>query len=178
MSALHQTFARDHFGDESQTQGFRCFDKATGKEQIAGLLVADLARQKNGNDGGQEPDLHFGVTEFRFGNRQGEIAQSGDATAARAELRYSVQRPLRGASLVLVELVTGLQNQIRVQFSAIGHPVVGDRKYHPAEAAEHRIARVALHASHLEFTHPRTGRAIIIDSRPPADFQSLLRTLA
>ena len=102
----------------------------------------------------------------------------GDATAARAELRYTVQRPLRGASLVLVELVTGLQNQIRVQFSAIGHPVVGDRKYHPAEAAEHRIARVALHASHLEFTHPRTGRAIIIDSRPPADFQSLLRALA
>lgn len=101
-----------------------------------------------------------------------------DPTAARAELRYSVERPLRGASLVRVELVTGLQNQIRVQFSAIGHPVIGDRKYHAAEASESRIARVALHASHLEFLHPRTGRNIVIDSRPPADFQSLVRTLA
>src|SRR5690348_3078571 len=52
-----------------------------------------------------------------------------DAQAARAELRYAVERPLRAAALVRVTLITGFQNQIRVQFSAIGHPVVGDRKY-------------------------------------------------
>jgi 23S rRNA pseudouridine1911/1915/1917 synthase len=105
------------------------------------------------------------------------LRPEGDSTAARAELRYAVQKPLRGASLVLVELVTGLQNQIRVQFSAIGHPVIGDRKYHAAEANERRIARVALHASHLEFGHPRTGATIAIDSRPPGDFVSLVRGL-
>jgi 23S rRNA pseudouridine1911/1915/1917 synthase len=65
-------------------------------------------------------------------------ATETDAKAARAELRYSVERPLRAASLVRVTLLTGLQNQIRVQFSAIDHPVIGDRKYHPAEAAERR----------------------------------------
>jgi 23S rRNA pseudouridine1911/1915/1917 synthase len=48
------------------------------------------------------------------------------------------------ASLVGVELVTGLQNQIRAQFSAMGHPVIGDRKYHRAESSEQLIARVAL----------------------------------
>lgn len=77
------------------------------------------------------------------------LTTEGHAKGARAELRYSVERPLLGASLVRVALVTGLQNQIRVQFSAIGHPVIGDRKYHPAEASERRIARVALHATHL-----------------------------
>ena len=81
-----------------------------------------------------------------------------DKEATRAELRYQVERPLRDASMVRVELVTGLQNQIRVQFSAIGHPVIGDRKYHPAESAERRIARVALHATHLEFIHPRSQK--------------------
>ncbi len=101
-----------------------------------------------------------------------------DAKAARAELRYSVERPLLTASLVRVTLLTGLQNQIRVQFSAIDHPVIGDRKYHPAEAAERRIARVALHASHLEFIHPRSGNSVSLDCDPPSDFQALLQALS
>jgi 23S rRNA pseudouridine1911/1915/1917 synthase len=101
-----------------------------------------------------------------------------DREATRAELHYSVDRPLRGATLVRATLITGLQNQIRVQFSAIGHPVIGDRKYHEEEAAERRIARVALHAAHLEFTHPRTKKKITIDCEPPADFQSLVQALS
>jgi 23S rRNA pseudouridine1911/1915/1917 synthase len=98
--------------------------------------------------------------------------------AARAELRYFIERRLRAALLVRVTLVTGLQNQIRVQFSAVGHPVIGDRKYHPAEALERRIDRVALHAGHLQFTHPRSGDKISVDCELPPDFQSLLRALS
>jgi 23S rRNA pseudouridine1911/1915/1917 synthase len=101
-----------------------------------------------------------------------------DAEAARAELRYSVERPLAGATLVRVGLVTGLQNQIRAQFSAIGHPVIGDRKYHPAESSEGRIARVALHAVHLEFVHPRSRETISIDCPPPRDFEQLIAVLS
>ena len=86
--------------------------------------------------------------------------------------------PSSGASLVRVTLVTGLQNQIRVQFSAIGHPVIGDRKYHPAEASERRIARVALHAAHLQFIHPRSGDSVSVDCELPPDFQSLLQALS
>src|SRR5438477_4750222 len=52
------------------------------------------------------------------------LTRESDSQAARAELRYSVERSLRGASLLRVTLVTGLQNQIRVQFSAIGHPII------------------------------------------------------
>jgi 23S rRNA pseudouridine1911/1915/1917 synthase len=105
-------------------------------------------------------------------------SSASDANAARAELRYSIERPLRGATLVRATLVTGLQNQIRVQFSAIGHPVIGDRKYHEEEAEERRIARVALHAAHLEFTHPRTRKKIAVDCEPPSDFQSLVQALS
>ncbi len=106
-----------------------------------------------------------------------KLTRPRDPKATRAELRYSVERLLRGASLVRVSLVTGLQNQIRVQLSALGHPVIGDRKYHPEEASERRITRVALHAAHLEFAHPRTGQNISIDCESPADFQSLLQAL-
>jgi RluA family pseudouridine synthase len=101
-----------------------------------------------------------------------------DADTARAELRYTVERLLPAATLVRVALATGLQNQIRAQFSAIGHPVVGDRKYHPEEAAERLIARVALHAAHIRFEHPRSRKSISIDCAPPPDFERLVQALS
>jgi len=112
--------------------------------------------------------------------RQGmhqRLATERDPEATRAELRYWVERRLAGATLVRAALVTGLQNQIRVQFAGIGHVVIGDRKYDPKEESERRIDRVALHASHLEFLHPRTGKKIAVDCEPPPDFQSLVRAL-
>ncbi len=118
------------------------------------------------------------VHYFRREGMYQKLTPANGAQAARAELRYVVERRLRSASLVRVVLVTGLQNQIRVQFSAIGHPVIGDRKYHPAEALERRIARVALHAGHLQFAHPRSGDSISVDCELPPDMQSLLQSLS
>jgi 23S rRNA pseudouridine1911/1915/1917 synthase len=120
-------------------------------------------------------------TLVHYFRRQGMFQQlrtARDPEAARAELRYSVERVFADATLLRVELMTGLQNQIRAQFSAIGHPLIGDRKYHRKEAEEQLIDRVALHAAHLEFVHPRTGETITIDCPPPQDFQQLVRQLS
>jgi 23S rRNA pseudouridine1911/1915/1917 synthase len=122
-----------------------------------------------------------GGTLVHYFRREGmyqRLRTAKDPQAARAELRYSVERQFANASLVRVELVTGLQNQIRAQFSAMGHPVVGDRKYHRAESSEQLIARVALHAAHLQFVHPRSGKSISIDCKLPHDFQHLVRELS
>jgi 23S rRNA pseudouridine1911/1915/1917 synthase len=118
--------------------------------------------------------LHYLKREGMFQ----KLRKETDAGVARAELRYSVERTLPGASLVRISLVTGLQNQIRAQFAAIRHPVVGDRKYRPEEASEPGIDRVALHAAHLRFLHPRSGETISIDCPPPADFRNLVESLA
>jgi 23S rRNA pseudouridine1911/1915/1917 synthase len=117
------------------------------------------------------------VHHFRQEGMFQRVTTASDPKAARAELRYSVEHHLKGATLVRVSLVTGLQNQIRVQFSAMGHPVLGDSKYNPAEKLERRITRVALHAAHLEFIHPRSGDKICVDCEPPPDFHALLKTL-
>lgn len=118
------------------------------------------------------------VQYFKRDGQFQKLSNERDSKAARAELRYKLERSLKESSLVRVELETGLQNQIRVQFSAIGHPVMGDRKYHPAEADERRIARVALHAARLQFLHPRSGEKISIDCPLPPDFQALLKALS
>jgi 23S rRNA pseudouridine1911/1915/1917 synthase len=127
---------------------------------------------------------HLGVKEatlVHYFRREGmfqRLTTESGSQAARAELRYFIENRLRAASLVRVTLVTGLQNQIRVQFSAIGHPVIGDRKSHEVEALERRIARVALHAGHLQFIHPRSGDSVSVDCELPPDFQSLLQALS
>jgi len=113
--------------------------------------------------------------------RQGifqKISRESDPQAARAELSYAVEQPLRHATLVRVTLVTGLQNQIRVQFAAAGHAVIGDRKYLPEEASETRIARVALHAAVLAFIHPASGERVRIEAPLPADMRSLVASLS
>ena len=99
------------------------------------------------------------VHYFRREGMYQQLRTARDPEAARAELRYSVERAFADATLVRVELVTGLQNQIRAQFFAMGHPLIGDRKYHRKEAEEPLIDRVALHAAYLEFVHPRTGES-------------------
>ena len=118
------------------------------------------------------------VHYFRREGMFQQLRTARDPEAVRAELHYSVERDLFDASLVRVELITGLQNQIRAQFSAMGHPIIGDRKYHRAEASEQRIARVALHATYLQFVHPRSGESVAIDCGPPADFQNLVQELS
>jgi 23S rRNA pseudouridine1911/1915/1917 synthase len=126
------------------------------------------------------PELREGtlVHYLRKAGMFQKLSRANDRGAARAELKYVVERSLRGASLVRVVLVTGLQNQIRAQFSSVGHPVIGDRKYNPAETQEQRIDRVALHASHLRFDHPRSGKSISLDCEPPRDFRSLVQALS
>lgn len=118
------------------------------------------------------------VHYFRKEGMHQKLSAERDRKAARAELGYSVERSLRAASLVRISLVTGLQNQIRVQLAAHGHNVIGDRKYSPAEAAERRIARVALHAARLEFAHPRSGETVRLECDPPSDFRSLVQALS
>ncbi len=117
------------------------------------------------------------VHHFRRQGMHQQLRTERDKHATRAELHYSVEKVFGDATLVRVELVTGLQNQIRAQFAAFGHPLIGDRKYRPEEADEKRIQRVALHAEHLQFTHPRTGETVSLHSKSPADFEHLLRML-
>ena len=124
------------------------------------------------------PEAGTLVHYFRREGFHQQLSTAGGRDAARAELHYSVERAFKGTSLVRVELVTGLQNQIRAQFAAIGNPVIGDRKYQPEEAEEKLIDRVALHAAYLEFQHPRSGQPVVIDCEPPGDFQKLVKALS
>jgi 23S rRNA pseudouridine1911/1915/1917 synthase len=90
---------------------------------------------------------------------------------------YEVIEYYRGVSLVKVELETGRTHQIRVHFSALRHPLVGDLTYgaDPTLAARLEISRPWLHALELRFRHPITNELLDLKAPYPAD---LVRALA
>lgn len=95
-----------------------------------------------------------------------------------------------GATLMECRLATGRTHQIRVHFSANGHPLLGDPLYlrripaasrqlpAAARAAALDFPRQALHAARLGFTHPCTGVELSFETPMPEDMQALLEALA
>lgn len=83
------------------------------------------------------------------------------------------------ATLARINLETGRTHQIRVHFSSIGHPLVGDTMYgaNPKLSAELGLERQWLHAMQLEFRHPRTHLNTVVTSRYPADLEHALEVL-
>ena len=65
--------------------------------------------------------------------------------------------PANGTSRIEREPVTGRTHQVRVHMAALGHPILGDALDAPAEV-QAMAARLLLHASHLAFAHPTTGK--------------------
>ena len=99
------------------------------------------------------------------------------ATGKESITHYEVIEFYRGVSMVKVELETGRTHQIRVHFSALHHPLVGDTTYgaDPVLAKSLQMARPWLHAAQLRFAHPVTGQALDFQAPYPAD---LTRSLA
>ena len=97
--------------------------------------------------------------------------------------RYRVLRRFPHFTLLEAEPRTGRTHQIRVHFSSLGHPVVGDTLYGApgklkiAGREEKTLARNFLHASAIEFRHPRTGALVSLRAPLPAELESFLGTL-
>ena len=92
---------------------------------------------------------------------------------------YEVLEAFRAASLVDVQLETGRTHQIRVHFSALRHPCVGDMTYgaDPTLAARLGVERQWLHAVRLGFAHPDDGRWVEFASDYPPDLAGALAVL-
>ena len=86
-------------------------------------------------------------------------------------------------ALVKADLHTGRTHQIRVHFSALGCPVVGDTIY--GAPREERIGRQALpalgrnflHAARITFAHPRTGERLEFRAPLAAELVDYLRAM-
>lgn len=91
-----------------------------------------------------------------------------------AKTEYWVKGHAHETSLVAVKLHTGRTHQIRVHFSANGHPLLGDKLY---GGSQELIARQALHAQKLDFIDPFTAKKMTFEAPLPPDMQTLIEHL-
>lgn len=95
---------------------------------------------------------------------------------------WEVIKKFKNYTLVKIKIITGRTHQIRVHFSSIGHPVMGDKLYGQKtyfELGKKRIPikRQMLHAMKIEFPHPITGNHMIFESPIPEDMNFIINIL-
>jgi 23S rRNA pseudouridine1911/1915/1917 synthase len=92
---------------------------------------------------------------------------------------YDTIEAFAGASLLEIHLETGRTHQIRVHFTSLHHPCVGDLTYgaDPTLAARLGLQRQWLHARELAFEHPTRGDQVRFTSEYPADLARSLEVL-
>lgn len=102
-----------------------------------------------------------------------------DQRSVEAKSHYQVLEKFAESVLLEVQLVTGKQNQIRVQAALHGHQLIGEKQYADINPPTKKISfpRQALHAANLRIAHPNTNRAIAFAAPLPAELAELLRKL-
>lgn len=91
-----------------------------------------------------------------------------------ATTRYRVLQARKKFSVVEVVPVTGRTNQIRIHFSEIRNPLLGERIYAFGKDFDIKFRRVALHASETTFRHPVSKQWIEVKSELPEDMKTFL----
>lgn len=116
-----------------------------------------------------------GVIEQPIGRKPGSIVEwmvRPDGKWAATE--YRVLASSDEASLLLIHLRSGRTHQIRVHFSSLGHPLLGDDLY---GGSLDLMKRQALHAWSVAFRHPRKGACLRLYAPMPTDMTEVILKL-
>ncbi len=151
---------------DQPVRGLLVFAKTKRAAADLGAQVTDgrmektyLAMVRLPEDKPDEARLEDYLARDRGGSR---IAAPGEAEAKRAVLSYRVLERTGDTGLLMVRLETGRRHQIRVQLSAAGMPILGDRRY--GSGGDYPFP--ALCSARLCFDHPCTRRRMAFEKLP------------
>ena len=176
-SGGHQSDTLEHVFSERTFRAVCRLDKDTSglvvlaKHQLAAALLHEKVDKE-----------YIAVVEGTLEEKEGAIElpimreaafepkQIVDEDGLPSRTLYHVIWEGEGRTAVSCKLPTGRMHQIRVHFSAIGHPLIGDEMY--GEKSE-EISRQALHCAKVKFVHPITKIECEFTSKLPSDIRSL-----
>jgi len=115
------------------------------------------------------------IREVRKNGRKRAVLDGGRG-AKPASTKYSVLVKSSRFSLLKCQPKTGRLHQIRIHMAHRGCPIVGDREYGLRSPIDRRMGddAICLHAAHLEFRHPVTGRRTSASSPIPQTMLSAI----
>lgn len=166
--------AKNDFAHAKLAEGFRLrIIQKVYITLVQGLLNEDQGRIELAI--GRDPNRRTRMTAKR-------AALLRNAREARTDWRVLTR--IDSTTLLEVQLHTGRTHQIRVHFSALRHPVVGDTLYgasgqlHIGHTTLPSLGRNFLHAARITFAQPRTGIPIHLQAPLPHELHGYLRILA
>lgn len=116
-----------------------------------------------------------GILDFPIARKEGSIIERRVSSDGKPSItRYSVIKEFKNQNLSLVKCIleTGRTHQIRVHFSHIGHPLIGDTLYGLPSAL---ISRQALHSYKVSFIHPITKKELTLISPLAEDIIGIVK---
>lgn len=125
-------------------------------------IVSGVIKKKDGT-----------ISSYLAENKVYKVYSTNDHEKGKLAItHYKTVKAINNYSLLEVQLDTGRKNQIRVQLSDIGAPIVGDEKY---GSHENPIGRIGLHAWILGIVHPVSKEKMRFESKIPDEFQKLFK---
>lgn len=172
----------DHDSPDQRPHLITRLDRDTGglllvaKHHVASSMISQQVQQH------QMLKEYTAIVAGNFTNNHGTIdkpiARVADqarrvvaADGQTALTEYWVEEQDKALARVRVRLHTGRTHQIRVHFSAIGHPLVGDALYGGDTS---RVDHQLLYASRLAFLDPFTQRQLSFTSPLPESFDEIM----
>ena len=153
--------------------------RAVKKTYIA--LVQGILKEKTGSIElaiGRDP-----IHRTRMATTRKSWRGAAIANPRHAHTDWRVLANLDRTTLVEVQLHTGRTHQIRVHFSALKHPVVGDTLYGATanlcigKVTLPKLARNFLHAARVGFAQPHSNAWIEVRAPLPAELRDFLKQL-
>ena len=120
---------------------------------------------------GAPPDKGTFRTLYGRHPRQRQKFSGKVKTGKEAVTHFITRAQYAKGAKVEILLETGRTHQIRVHFAEAGFSLLGDALYGSSrKSLPQLIARQALHAWKLAFPHPKTGKQLSFEAKPPKDF--------
>ncbi|MFW5961611.1 MAG: RluA family pseudouridine synthase [bacterium] len=150
--------------DNSHKELARQFKERDVEKYYYALIEGNLAYEKGKIDApiGRDPN-----------NRKKMAVRKHQSRSAVS--RFKIIEEFKNHTLVEIKIETGRTHQIRVHFSYLGHPVVGDKKYGSKNSLG--AERQLLHAKRLIVTHPVLGEKMEFEAELKSDFKQILAGL-
>jgi len=168
--------AKNDMAHQGLAQQFQ--NGAINKEYIA--LVHGIPAHESGT-------IDLPISRHPIRRKEMAVSASGGRNALTLWRRIADCK--EGFSLLSVTIKTGRTHQIRVHFSHLGHPIVGDAVYGQGPDTLKRrflkqnpelvdaVKRQMLHAARIGFVHPKEKVPMQFDAPFPEDMQRVLDAL-
>ena len=111
------------------------------------------------------------VTQFLKETKTNLVYVARDKDGKEAITNYKVLKENKDYSSLSITIETGRKNQIRVLFSSLGCPIVGDKKYGIKDGED----RLYLHANRLKLYYPVLKKTILFETGVPSEFKGIMK---